>query len=48
MHPKRWLKCFKKPGRALDITANVGGAVASRNPKAALSILPEVKKTFIT
>ena len=31
----------KNPGRALDITANIATAAASRNPKAALSTLPE-------
>ena len=34
----------KNPGRALDITANVACAVVRRNPKAALSSLPEVVK----
>ena len=33
---------LKNPGRALEIGANIGSAVASRNPKAALSTLPEV------
>ena len=33
---------IKNPGRALDITANVAIAVSSRNPKTALSTLPEV------
>ena len=35
------------PGRALEIGANVGNAIASRNPKEALSSLPKVS-TFIT
>ena len=30
----------KNPGRSLDITANVASAVASRNPKQAVSTLP--------
>ena len=33
---------LRNPGRALDVTANVTGAVASRKPKAASSSLPEV------
>ena len=33
---------LKNPGRALEIGANVATAAASRNPKAALSALPEV------
>ena len=33
---------LKNPGRALEIGANVATAAASRNPKAALSTLPEV------
>ena len=33
---------LKNPGRALDITANIATAAASRNPKNVLSILPEV------
>ena len=33
---------LKNPGRALEISANVATAAASRNPKAALSTLPEV------
>ena len=33
---------LKNPGRAVDITANVVTAVASRNPKSALSTLHEV------
>ena len=33
---------LKNPGRALKIGANVATAAASRNPKAALSTLPEV------
>ena len=33
---------LKNPGRALEIGANVATAGASRNPKAALSALPEV------
>ena len=33
---------IKKPARSLEIGANVATAAASRNPKAALSTLPEV------
>ena len=33
---------LKNPGQALDNTANAASAVASKNPKAALSALPEV------
>ena len=32
----------KNPGRALDITANIATAAASRNNKAVLSTLPEL------
>ena len=38
----------KNPGRALDITANVARAVASKNPRAALSSLPEVINFYHT
>ena len=33
---------LKTPGRFLEIGANVAAAAASRNPKAAISKLPEV------
>ena len=33
---------LKKPGRALDITANIATAAASRNPKNVMSTLPEL------
>ena len=33
---------LKNPGRALDITANVASAVASRHPEASLSTLTEL------
>ena len=39
---------LKKPGRALEIGANVGTAFASRNPKAALTPLPEVINFYHT
>ena len=39
---------LKNPGRALDITANIATAAASRNPKAALSSLPEVNIVYHT
>ena len=38
----------KNPGRALEIGANVGTAFASRNPKAALTSLPEVINFYHT
>ena len=37
---------LKNPSRFLEIRANVATAAASRNPKAALSILPEVIKFY--
>ena len=37
---------LKNPARFLEIGANVGTAVASRNPKAALSTLPEEIKFY--
>ena len=39
---KRWRKSFKNPGPALGFTANAAIAVASSNPKAASSKLPDV------
>ena len=39
---------LKNPARALEIGANVGKAMVSRNPKAALSILPEVINFYHT
>ena len=39
---------LKIPGRALEIGANVGTAFASRNPKAALTSLPEVINFYHT
>ena len=39
---------LKNPGRALKIGANVGTAFASRNPKAALTSLPEVINFYHT
>ena len=39
---------FKNPGRALEIGASVATAAASRNPKAALSSLPEVINFYHT
>ena len=35
---------LKKPGRALEIGANVGTAYASRNPKGTLSSLPDYQR----
>ena len=37
---------LKNPARALEIGANVATAAASRNPKAALSTVPEVIKFY--
>ena len=39
---------LKNPGRALEIGANVGTAFASRNPKTALTSLPEVINFYHT
>ena len=39
---------LKNPGRAPEIGANVGTAFASRNPKAALTSLPEVINFYHT
>ena len=36
------INALKNPSRFLEIGANVAAATASRNPKAALSALPEV------
>ena len=33
---------ISNPGRALDLTAKIATAAATKNPKAALSTLPEV------
>ena len=38
----------KKPSRALDITANIATAAASRNYKKEMKILPELIKFFNT
>ena len=39
---------LKNPARTLEIGANVATAAASRNPKAALSTLPEVINFYHT
>ena len=39
---------LKNPGRALDITADIATAAAGRNPKAALSTLPDVINFYHT
>ena len=39
---------LKNPSRFLEIGANVATAIASRNPKAALSAIPEVIKFYHT
>ena len=42
MCQKRWQKnVLSIPGRALDLTAKIATAAASRNSKQALSTLPE-------
>ena len=38
----------KNPSRALDITANIASAAASRSPKNVLSTLPEVNNFYHT
>ena len=39
---------LSKPGRALDLTAKIATAAATKNPKAALSTLPEVINFYRT
>ena len=39
---------LSNPGRALDLTAKIATAVATKNPKAALSTLPEVINFYHT
>ena len=39
---------LKNPGRALEITSNIATATATKNPKAALSTLPEVINFYHT
>ena len=39
---------LKKPGRALDLTAKIATAAATKSPKAALSTLPEVINFYLT
>ena len=39
---------LKNPGRALEIGANIATAAATKNPKAALSTLPEVINFYHT
>ena len=39
---------LKNPGRALEIGANIATATATKNPKAALSTLPEVINFYHT
>ena len=38
----------KNPGRSLEITSNIATAAATKNPKAALSSLPEVGNFYHT
>ena len=42
------INVLKNPGRALDKTANVASATASRDPEAALSSLSEVISFYHT
>ena len=43
MYQKKWRKhVLRNPRRALQIGANVGTALASISPKAAISSLPEL------
>ena len=39
---------LKNPGRALEVTSNIATAAATKNPKAALSSLPEVINFYHT
>ena len=39
---------LKNPGRALEVGANIGSAAVFRNPKAALSTIPDVIKFYHT
>ena len=39
---------LKNPGRALDITANIATAAASRNPKNVMTTVPELKTFYNT
>ena len=39
---------LSNPGRALDLTAKIATAAASKSPKAALSTLPEVINSYHT
>ena len=39
---------ISNPGRALDLTAKIATAAATKNPKAALSTLPEVINFYHT
>ena len=39
---------LKNPGRALELTSNIATAAATKNPKAALSSLPEVINFYHT
>ena len=41
-------KVLSNPGRALDLTAKIATAAASRNPKQALSTLPELLTFYNT
>ena len=45
---KRLAKNVKKTSRALDITANIATAAASRNPKNVMSTLPELITVYNT
>ena len=45
---KKATNALKKPAKILEIDANVASAAASRNPKAALSTIPEVINFYHT
>ena len=48
LYQKNGKKLIKKPGRALEIGANAGSAIVSRNSKTALPNMPEVINFYHT
>ena len=48
MYQKKAKNVLKNPRGASDITANIAKAAASRNPKAALSTLPDLITLYNT
>ena len=49
MYEKTWQKVLpKNPGRALDVTANMATAAASRNPDNVMSTQPELINFYNT